>query len=238
MQIIICPILIDLAAEYQIISPLIAAFEKSFYDQTKVLSFMIEKGIFAMDFVIESIPRLIQSQMRNVTWHSDCPVPLSQLAYVTLQHWGVDEESHSGVLIINELVAKEILIIFKKLYEARFPIESVKPMYLFQGDDEASMQANNTSGFNCRRILGIDHKFSHHAYGLAIDINPLFNPYVKQGLVLPKNASAYVNRDQRLPGMIDHKSLPYQLFKDAGWQWGGDWQTLKDYQHFEKPLVE
>ena len=184
-------------------------------------------------FHISSIPESIKQQMRKTIWYPGCPVTLSQLAYLQLSFWGVDGQSHTGVLIVNRKLAIDVMTIFYALYQSHFPIARMQPMYSFHGNDLASMAANNTTGFQCRSI--VDSKnFSEHAYGYAIDINPLVNPYINGKLVEPSQGQNYVTRNKVQPGMISHNSIVYQIFHSHGWQWGGDWQTLKDYQHFEK----
>lgn len=183
---------------------------------------------------IKLIPKTIQQKMIGVTWHQECPVPLSDLRYITLSYWGFDHKAHQGVLIVNRHLAKQTVSIFKQLFSQRFPIAKMQPVYHFQGSDELAMEANDTSSFNCRAMTGQSKKFSQHSYGRAIDINTRMNPYIKETLVLPKNAGQYRNRQLGLPGMIEANGVVTQAFKQAGWDWGGNWFDLKDYQHFEK----
>lgn len=186
------------------------------------------------DMGIQPIPADVAAKMRGVTWHEGCPVALEDLAYLQLEYWGDDDVTHQGVLIVNKQLTHEVVLLFHELYQLHFPIHSMKPMYEFAGDDDASMAANNTSAFNCRQVTGQPGIYSQHSYGRAIDINPLWNPYVKSGKVLPPAGKAYVNRDEPLPGQITDTSQIYHLFKRRHWSWGGDWHDLQDYQHFEK----
>ncbi len=124
--------------------------------------------------------------------------------------------------------------IFKELYLMGYPIEKMRVMSCYGGSDELSMEDNNSSAFNFRYMTD-GGNLSYHAYGLAIDLNPKVNPYIKEELVLPVNGKEYVNRNQCVLGMIKKDDAVYQLFKRYGWTWGGDWTSLKDYQHFEKP---
>ena len=186
---------------------------------------------------VSPLPKLVRQQMQAYTWRPSCPVSLNDLAYVKLSYWGFDQKTHVGVLIVNKQRVNDIVKIFSNLYDDKFPLKSMKPMYFYRGDDDKSMADNNTSAFNCRPITGTTHKFSQHSYGTAVDINPLINPYVKGETVLPPAGAKYLNRTQVQPGMITANSHIYQLFTAAGWQWGGSWQSLKDYQHFEKPLT-
>ena len=184
-----------------------------------------------------AIPISIAKQMRQYTWRPDCPVALKDLSYLRMSIWGFDHAPHEGELIVHKNVADEVIAIFKQLYEQRFPIERMQLMEVFQGDDEAAMSVNNTSAFNCRMITNKPGQFSLHSYGVAIDINPLLNPYVKGAQVLPQAGQVYTDRSKVVPGMIVRHGLVYNLFVAQGWQWGGDWQTRQDYQHFEKPAV-
>lgn len=186
---------------------------------------------------IATIPPSIQQRMQQYTWHPGCPVPLSDLRYLQIYYWGYDNKAHIGELIINKVLAREVIEIFQNLYLAKFPIESMKLMDDFQGNDESSMAVNNTSAFNCRSITGKPGVFSNHSYGYAIDINPLINPYVKGNIVLPPNGVQFVDRSILYPGIITANSLIYDLFIQHGWTWGGNWVMPKDYQHFEKKPI-
>lgn len=181
------------------------------------------------------IPPEIQAKMRQYTWQPTCPTPLSGLSYVQLTYYGFDGKAHNGVLIVNRKLARQIVAIFRKLYQQRFPIARMQPVYVFHGNDERSMQANNTSAFNCRFKTGSQTRFSWHAYGRAIDINPMLNPYVKGNIVLPKNARTFINRRQNYRGLIKANGIVTKTFAHYGWRWGGSWRYRKDFQHFEKP---
>ena len=162
-------------------------------------------------------------------------VNYDELRYLKVLHIGYDGCPHQGELIVHHTVAKEVLEIFQALYEMSYPIEKMRLMNCYDGDDEWSMTDNNSSAFNVRYVTGDGgKKYSKHAYGLAIDLNPRVNPYIKGEIVLPKNGLPYINRDQHALGMIKKDDAVYRLFKQYGWIWGGDWETLKDYQHFEK----
>lgn len=182
---------------------------------------------------ITPIPSAIQKEMKLYTWHANCPVPLSDLSYLRLTYWGYDNKPHQGELIVNKALAKEVTLIFKKLYQEKFPIQQMKLMTVFHGNDDASLAANNTAAFNCRPVTG-QKIFSQHSYGRAIDINPLINPYVKGHTILPPTGAQFVDRSQPYPGKITHSSLIYKEFTKKSWDWGGNWHDLQDYQHFEK----
>lgn len=183
---------------------------------------------------ITNIPPPIKQQMLQYTWRQGCPVPIKDLAYLQLSYWGNDNKHHTGELIVNKTLAKEVVALFKTLYENKYPIAQMQLIDVFKGDDDASMSANNTSAFNCRPVTNRPGEYSQHSYGRAIDINPLINPYVKGNLVLPKAGSAFVDRNKPYKGKITRDSFIYQQFSNNGWDWGGGWFDLQDNQHFEK----
>jgi hypothetical protein len=129
---------------------------------------------------ISTIPMNRQKIMQKYTWKPDCPVPLSDLVEIKLSYWGFDQRTHQGVLIVHKAVAIEVVNIFNAIYDHQFPIERMEPMDIYKGNDNAAMEANNTSAFNCRAITGKPGVFSQHSYGRAIDINTLYNPYIKR----------------------------------------------------------
>ena len=164
-------------------------------------------------------------------------IPLQDLRYVKIRYIDFDGKAQNGELICNQKIAQDLVEIFSELYDRQYPLASVRLVDDFGGDDLASMEADNTSCFNFREVTssgGGRHKLSLHAYGLAVDLNPLYNPYVKKGKILPQSAKPYANRKNANPYRIDHEDLAYQLFTAHGFTWGGDWKSLKDYQHFEK----
>ena len=150
---------------------------------------------------------------------------------VTLQipHYDKDGKPTTGTLECNKSIAKDLQEIFAELYKAKYRIESMRPASEYGGDDDKMMEANNTSCYNYRVMTGSKKKLSKHALGLAIDINPLYNPYVKGNVVKPEAGRKYAKNPQ-----IKKGDLIYRLFKKHGFRWGGKWRTLKDYQHFEK----
>jgi hypothetical protein len=163
-----------------------------------------------------------------------CPVSAQDLSVVNIPYWGLDHQTHQGKLIIHKSIQQEMTQIFKTLYISHFPIAKIKPLEDYHFDEKKALEDNDTFGYSCRRMTGNNHKFSKHAYGLAVDINPVFNPYIKNNIILPSNSVAYLVRDLHRPGMILPESNIVETFKKYGWQWGGDWHSLKDYQHFEK----
>jgi D-alanyl-D-alanine carboxypeptidase-like protein len=174
--------------------------------------------------------------MIGVSWHRGCPVPISDLRLVRLTHWGFDGVRHQGELIVHKGVARSLVVVFHTLYAVRFPIRRMHRVDHFGADDDASMSADNTSAFNCRPITGATTGFSVHSYGRAIDVNTVENPYVKGRTVLPAAGKAFTNRARVRPGMIVRGDRVWRAFTTHGFAWGGDWNSLKDYQHFETPL--
>lgn len=153
-----------------------------------------------------------------------------------LPYWNYSGKSATGTLIVNAKLAPELSVIFHELYRHKFLIQLMDPVEDFAGDDVRSMEANNTSAFNCRDITGQKGKFSNHSWGRAIDINPLTNPYVKGTRVLPEAGREYLDRTVTHPGSILAGSFIVKLFAKHGWTWGGSWPDRQDYQHFEKKL--
>lgn len=178
---------------------------------------------------------MLLDKMKHATWRPGCPVPPGDLRQLTLSYWTFQNKPATGILIVHKDVAREVDAIFRDLFRQRFAIERMVPIEEYGGDDNLSMTANNTSAFNCRDVTGQPGEFSNHSWGRAIDINPLTNPYVKGDKVLPPAGHQYVDRTRAFPGSILSGSYIVKRFSEAGWQWGGDWTDLKDYQHFEKP---
>jgi hypothetical protein len=165
------------------------------------------------------------------SWEPGCPVAPADLRILSLSHWNYAGSVSTGKLVVAAPLASQVVDIFQELYEAGFPIERMELVDMYDGDDNLSMAANNTSAFNCRLVTG-GSTYSEHSYGRAIDINPLVNPYVKGTTVLPPAGSAYVDRSIDAPGMIHANDEVVQAFAARGWIWGGTWSSLKDYQHF------
>ncbi len=154
----------------------------------------------------------------------------AQLALVKVEYYSFDGKLHSGQLVINKKLKRDIISIFKEIKGIKFPVAKVIPVAAYRWSDSASMSDNNSSAFNYRFIKGT-RRLSNHAEGRAIDINPLFNPQIKKDEVLPPTGSYSPHRN----GTITKSSKIVQFFKEKGWTWGGDWKNSKDYQHFEKP---
>lgn len=186
---------------------------------------------------VQNISSALRNQMQKTTWHQGCPISIADLRLVVTPYWGFDQQAHTGQLIVSKKVASQVAAIFQKLYLAHFSIHSMQPIEYFNGNDDISTAADNTSAFNCRPVTGNARRFSLHSYGLAIDINPLENPYVIGQYFSPKDAAAFLNRQQKQKGMIFENSLVTQLFKHQGWRWGGEFHDLKDFQHMDDPQL-
>jgi D-alanyl-D-alanine carboxypeptidase len=166
------------------------------------------------------------------SWRSGCPVPMSGLRLIEMTYWGFDKRPHQGQLIVNAKVAKDIVKAFKRVYAARYPIRRMELVDKYKGSDFESIEADNTSAFNCRKATG-SSSWSQHAYGLAVDINPCENPYVEpDGGVSHKQCVKFRDRDRRNPAVIHRGDKVYRAFAAIGWGWGGLWSGARDYQHF------
>lgn len=164
-------------------------------------------------------------------------ISYEELAYVHILHYDFNGQVQEGELICNQAIAQDLVEIFTGLYDNQYPIEKIRLIDEYNADDEASMADNNTSCFNYRTVPG-KTKLSNHSYGRAIDINPLYNPYVRtkngETLISPDNGAAYADRGAEFPYKINKDDLCYKLFIEHGFSWGGVWNSSKDYQHFEK----
>lgn len=178
------------------------------------------------------VPPEIEARMRGVSYPDDATIPLEDLRYLRLSYIGFDGKSHSGEMICNKLIADDLVEIFRSLYLSEYQIRSIRLIDEFGGSDDASMEADNTSCFNYRKVPGAGH-LSKHAYGLAVDINPLENPFVKRGRIYPPSGAEFADRQKSFPHKIDREDLCYKLFRAHGFIWGGSWSTMQDYQHFE-----
>jgi hypothetical protein len=182
---------------------------------------------------VHTLTPKMKRTMTGVSWKPGCPVALEDLRAVKMRYWGFDDKAHKGVLIVNADIADKTVRAFHKLYDARFPIRRMEPVDAYGGSDDASMAADNTSAFNCRPITGTTDRWSNHSYGRAIDINTIENPYVKGSTVLPPAGADYLDRTDVRPGMIVAGDVATTAFAAEGFGWGGDYTSLKDYQHFE-----
>ena len=184
-------------------------------------------------FTAEPIPSFIEARMRGNSFQDNTDIELDDLRYLKLSYIDFEGREQVGEMVCNKAIAKDLTEIFRALYEARYPIRSIRLIDDFGGDDDASMAADNTSCFNYRRKTGM-RALSSHALGLAVDVNPMENPYVRPSRVKPAGAETYADRTKDFPHKIDKDDLCYKLFRQHGFSWGGVWRSVKDYQHFEK----
>lgn len=197
------------------------------------------KNMAAIDecFYYEEISGDLFERMNNKSYKEDCTVPLSDLRYVRVLHYGFDGCVHVGELVVNQKIAEDMIEIFLALFDAGYPIERMCLIDDYNADDNASMAANNTSAFNYRMVAGTS-ALSKHAMGLAIDVNPLYNPWIhkKNGekVIDPVEGSAYADRTLDCEYYLNEEDLCVMLFLEHGFSWGGNWESSKDYQHFSK----
>jgi hypothetical protein len=201
-----------------------------------------EKTSIEDSFYYEPLSEELKTYITGISYPDEgtTEIDYDDLSYVHVLHWNFEDEETEGELICNQAIAQDLTEIFYELYLAGYQIEKIRLIDAYNGDDEASMEDNNTSCFNYRDVSG-SNKLSSHAYGLAIDINPFYNPYVryqKEGgqIVQPEGSEIYTDRLAAFPYKIDQSDLCYQLFTKYGFTWGGNWNSSKDYQHFQKQV--
>jgi hypothetical protein len=188
---------------------------------------------------IRTVDEETRASMIGVSWKPGCPVPIDDLRIIEMNYVGFDGAVHDGgQLMVHRRVAADVAEAFGVLFEHRFPIRRMELIEEYAGSDDASMDADNTSAFNCRPITGTTDRFSIHSYGQAIDINPIENPYVRGTTVLPPAGADYVDRTDVRPGMVTKNDVVEKAFRTAKFLWGGDWNSLKDYQHFETKKLD
>ena len=181
---------------------------------------------------ISTLDAALRARMTGFSWHAGCPVSLSQLRRLTLSHWGFDGRVHTGRLVVNQDVAATVLSVFRRLYDARFPIRRMRLVDDYGGSDYRSIEADNTSASNCRAATG-SPRWSEHAFGHAVDVNPIENPYVEGGRTSHVASRRYLDRSLRAAGMAYPGGALVVAFQAAGWGWGGTWSgSVRDYQHF------
>ena len=168
--------------------------------------------------------------MVGSSWHPGCPVPIRALRLVRLTYVGFDGGPHRGRLVVHRRWADAVLGVFARLYRRGFPIRRVRLVDRFGADDRRSMRHDNTSAFNCRYVRGTT-TWSQHAYGRAVDINPVENPFVDGSHVSPRRGRRFLDRTDVRPGMIVRGGVVVRSFRRIGWGWGGAWSGAKDYQH-------
>lgn len=184
-----------------------------------------------------SIIGITQEQSKTLlhsgVWKEACPIPLDVLCLLSVSFWDFDGVTQQGNLMVHKDAAQDLLRVFETLHEVRFPIRRMNLVTRYHGDDNASMEDDNTSAFNGRMIAGTD-RWSQHAYGTAVDINPIENPQFRDGVVDPPEGVAFFDRSVAKKGMIMPGDVVVRAFADIGWSWGGDWTSFKDYMHFSK----
>jgi len=209
------------------------------------------KAIYVVIFLTTSIfakyqatilhisPQIKQRMIDGNSWREKCPVSLEDLRYLSLKHIGFKGNEVMGELIVHKDIAVEVAEIFEALYTMGYPIHKMKLASDYKGSDWQSIEADNTSAFNCRKATG-SKKWSKHSYGKAIDINPIENPYIaRSGRISHKASLIYRKRIHKKPSYADKAVLlkndqATKIFEKYGWKWGGDWSGVKDYQHFSK----
>jgi poly-gamma-glutamate synthesis protein (capsule biosynthesis protein) len=185
----------------------------------------------AFVWTVAAVDGDVRERVEGSSWRPGCPVPLEDLRYVRVQHWDFGGSPRLGELIIHADAVDDLQAVFAALYAQRFPIRSMRLVDDFGADDDASIDAGNTSAFNCRAVSG-GSGWSQHAYGRAIDVNPLENPYVSGGTTSHAASVPYLDRSNVRPGMIVAGDAVVDAFADRGWGWGGYWSSPVDYQHF------
>ena len=187
-------------------------------------------------FWISEIDEATFARMKGKSYKDNCPIPLEDLRYLHVLHKDLKGVTHGGELVCNKYIADDVLEIFRALFLADYPIERVRLVDEYDASDEMSMRDNNSSSFNFRFITHTT-RISKHGLGLAVDINTLYNPYVKtvdgKLIIEPATAGEYTDRSKKFPYKIEKGDLCYKLFTERGFEWGGEWKTVKDYQHFE-----
>ncbi len=217
--------------------------DKKIIDTTEIETKLIvtqskeQKELLTKDsFRTLKISKQIFKRIDGKSYKKDCDIPLEDLRLVKVLYYGFDGEVHEGEIIVNAKIASKVVKIFKELYEIQYPIEKIELVDEYDADDEKSMAANNSSCFNYRKIDG-KKTLSNHSQGIAIDINPLYNPYVRKGQgerdILPVEGKKYAERSLDCPYYIKKGDAINKIFKKYGFTWGGDWKNSKDYQHFE-----
>lgn len=185
---------------------------------------------------VQPVPKEV---LARSSWDEECPVSAGDLRWVRLAFWGFDDRRHTGELLVHADAADQMVQVFGRLYAARFPIEEMRITRADEIDAEPTGDGNNTGAFTCRPVHGTT-TWAQHAYGLAVDVNPFQNPYIKPpdakgapgDMLIPELAAAYLDRSRPVPGMIGPGDAVVEAFASVGWQWGGSWQKAKDFMHF------
>lgn len=184
-------------------------------------------------FVSQPVPDAVKAKMQGGSMPNNATISYDELRYLTVFHYDYEGNIKKGELVCNKAIAHDLLCIFRALFSRTYPINSIRLVDDFEASDEASMRANNTSCFNYRTVTGTK-TLSKHAIGMAVDINPLQNPYIKGKRIQPSTAVEFVDRNKDFPHKIDEDDFCKEVFTSFGFRWGGNWRSTKDYQHFEK----
>lgn len=184
-------------------------------------------------FFSQPIPEAVKDRMQGKSMPEKARISYDELRYLTLFYYDFEGKTQQGEMVCNKAIAHDLLCIFRTLFAEAYPINSIRLVDDFDASDEASMQANNSSCFNYRTIAG-SWRLSQHAFGMAVDINPLQNPCVRGTRIRPSTAIDYVDRSKNFPHKIDEKDFCKKTFDSFGFRWGGHWRSVKDYQHFER----
>jgi len=182
-------------------------------------------------YSVHRIDSALAARMTPSSWRPGCPVPLSSLRYLWVSYMDPQGRERTGEIVVHADAVSHTVMAFKVMWDHRFPITRMRLVDDYGGNDDASMAADNTSAFNCRRVAG-SSSWSEHSYGRAIDLNPVENPYVSGSTVSPPAGAAYLDRGDARPGMVRRGDAVHRVFTQMGWGWGGDWSSSKDYQHF------
>ena len=198
-----------------------------------------DRVTYCEGFFYEPLTNDIIKRIDGISYHENDTLTYEDLNYLNVQYYDFNGQTQTGELICNRLIAQDLMEIFKALYDASYPIEKIRLIDEYQADDDASCADNNTSCFNYRVIAGSD-TLSKHALGMAVDINPFYNPYITypdgQKRISPEGSEIYEDRTGGYEHMIIKDDLCYRLFIEHGFTWGGEWKTVKDYQHFQKTV--
>lgn len=207
---------------------------------TACFSVFLSAGVFAGNnpvFSKSEITEQVKKRINGLSYKADCTVPYEDLRYLTVTYVDFGGQDRIGEIICNKAIADDLLDIFRNLYNARYEIDKIRLVDEYGADDDLSCLNDNTSCFNYRTVVG-SKNLSKHALGLAIDINPFYNPYVTypngKVRITPPGSEIYADRNADFPHKIDKNDLAYKEFTAHGFTWGGDWKNLKDYQHFQK----
>ncbi len=202
-----------------------------------LLTFGLTSSLLAQEGIYKISDNIQQIMKNGGSWKKGCPVPLKDLRYLRLKYLDFKGQTREGEMIVHKEVADEVVNIFNELYTIAYPIYKMKLLSSYKANDWQSIEAGNTSAFNCRNATG-SKKWSKHSYGKAVDINPIENPYIsRKGYISHKASLKYRKRVHKVDTYEDRAILlkndkATQIFKKYGWKWGGDWSSVKDYQHF------